>query len=388
MTRNKFIRGAQAVVVIAAVAVLMAGYAKLTYAATGSLTLTPSTGSGTVGSTLTVTLHENSGSDAAIGVDTVINYPSNLLQFVSASTIAPFSVAPPDSTSAGSVQLVRGAYSGVTGDQVVSVLTFNVVAAGSATLSFGTSSISPATGSGNLLTANPSSTYTLSEPAGSGTGSGSGGGSTGGGTTPPPATPSTGSGTPKGTSVNVTPAGGSAVTVPNNGAVAVTANDTTVQPTTVQTEGVKKVEYYLGTKLVDTETKAPYSYNVATGKLKNGTYDLITKTYYENGSVKQSTQHLVIKNAAKKSAVAPISITVIALLALVGVFMILQRRRTPVSAYAGQTPSQTIVTSDKPVAPVVPQVDPKLQTAVPKPNANMPAPGTVISVKDDSEPKQ
>lgn len=383
MKKFQIVRSVQAVVVIAVVATLMTGLIRMTYAVSGSLTFTPSSGSGTVGSTLTITLHENSGTDAAIGVDTVINYPASLLSFVSASTVAPFSVGPPDSTGSGTVQIVRGAYSGVTGDQVVSVLVFNVLAAGNATVSLGPSSISSASGNSNLLTASPSSTYSLTAPA------------TGGGSptpaptpTPTPATPvptpvakptttTSGTGTPKSTTVTVTPSGGSAVAVPDNGAVAVNTPTTTVQPTTVQSEGVNKVEYYIGNKLVGTETKAPYSYNVSTGKLGNGTYDLVTKTYYANGTIKKSTQHIIVKNAAQKSAAVPVSFGLLAIVLLIGGVgvMTLFLRRSPKALQLSNTTNPLITTSPPPTT---------VQTAIPTANSTPPLGSTEIIAPQDS----
>jgi hypothetical protein len=295
---------------MAAVVLIGVSFSHLTYAASGSLSLNPSSGSATVGSSLTVTIHENSSSDAAVGVDAYVNYSSNL-QFVSATTTAPFNIAPPDSASGGTVEVVRGYAGGTppTGDQVVSVLTFNVLSAGTGTISFNNSksSISPASGSGNLLVTSSGGSYTLSAASSSGSGGSSNTTTTGGSSNAAPAAPA--ASTAKGTSVSVTPSttkssgsktsgGGSTaapITVPNNGSVAVDT-PVSVQPATVQTDGVKKVEYYLGGKLVDTETKAPYKYSIDTASLKNGSYKLVSKTYYSNGMTKQSSQNILVRN--------------------------------------------------------------------------------------------
>jgi hypothetical protein len=294
---------------MAAVFLIGVSFSHLTYAASGSLSLNPSSGSATVGSTLSVTIHENSSSDAAVGVDAYVNYSSNL-QFVSATTTAPFNIAPPDSASGGTVEIVRGYAGGTppTGDQVVSVVTFNVLSAGTGTVSFnnGKSSLSPASGSGNLLVTSSGGSYTLSAASSGGSGGSTGGTTTSGGSNATPAAPA--ASTAKGTSVSVTPSttkssgsktssttSAAPVTVPNNGSVAV---DTpiSVQPATVQTDGVKKVEYFLAGKLVDTETKAPYKYNIDTSSLKNGSYKLVSKTYYSNGLTKQSSQNILVRN--------------------------------------------------------------------------------------------
>ena len=281
-----------------------------TYAATGSLTFSPSSASYNVGDTFTVAVQENSGTDPANTVDAVVKFPSSL-QFVSDTTVAPFNFNPAstDTASGGSVTITRAQLgTSSTGAQTVTTITFKVLSAGSAAVSFNAGSdILSANDGSNLLVNSPGATYTLNTPV----------------TPPPPPppppppspsptpAPAPGSGSSKGGSVSVTKtgsgssgssSGGAApVNVPNNGSVS-TNTPVTVQPATVQTDGVTKVEYYLGGKLVDTETKAPYKYNIDTSKLKNGTYNLVSKTYYDNGSVKQTTQHLVVKNTAEHTS--------------------------------------------------------------------------------------
>lgn len=325
------IRKAAPAVLIVGIVALGVTLTNLTFAASGSLTLSPSSSTATVGSNLVLTLHENSGTDAAIGVDAVINYPSSQLQFVSASTVSPFSVAPPDSASGGVLQITRGAYSGQTGDKVVTVITFKVLSAGTASITFNASqsSISPASGTTDLLTNSPGGTYSLKAPVSSTP------------VTPKPTssqpTPATTApnGSSKSTSVTVTPSStNSGTTVPNEGTVAV-STPITVEPATVQTEGVKKVEYYLNDKLVATKTTAPYAYSVDTTKLKNGTYTLKTKTYYTNGSIKNANQKLLVKNAKSKSNTGLIYSALI-LLVVVSVFIIIihKRRHLKVANYA------------------------------------------------------
>jgi hypothetical protein len=97
------------------------------------------------------------------------------------------------------------------------------------------------------------------------------------------------------------------------------ATPVSVEPATIQSDGVTKVQYYLAGKLVDTETKPPYKYNIDTTKLKNGTYKLVSKTYYDNGTSKQATQNLVVKDSAVHTAnLTWLYILVVVVVVLVG----------------------------------------------------------------------
>jgi hypothetical protein len=344
---------------ILTIGIVVGALVHFTYAASGSLSLSPSSGSYQVGNDVTVTLNENSGTDSAIGVDAFIDYPSNELQFVSATTVAPFSVAPPDTASSGVLEITRGAYSGVTGAQTVSVVTFKVLAAGTAnvTISNSSSSLSPSVGSNNLLTTSSGGSFSLSAPS-----------TTVPSPTPTPVptptpTPSPSktiapapvvTSNPKSTSVSVSAqtsnssAGGTTagVTVPNDGAIAVTT-PVSVQPTTEQSDGVTKVVYYLNGKPVDTETKAPFTYNIDTSKLKNGTYPLTTKTYYSNGTTKQSVQHLIVRNAEASKSYGWIYTLVGILIVLAIGFIFIRRRGNGLMQAAVANHNQADVTGDK-----------------------------------------
>jgi len=315
---NKLMLAAKVLLVITTVITTGVSLDHLTYAATGSLTFSPASGSYTVGNTFTVDVQENSGTDAVNTVDAYVTFPSNLLQFVSDTTVAPFNTNPvgSDTANGGNLTITRSQLgTSSKSGQTVTTITFKVLAAGTATVGFNSGSsdiltaVVPAT---NVLTSSPSASFTLSNPVTGGGGGGSSGG--GGGTTSGGGSTSSGSGAApaakapstasKSTSVSVTPStskstptGAGSVTVPDNGNVAV-SKPVSVQPATVQTDGVKKVDYYLNNKLVDTETSSPYKYNIDTTKLKNGTYKLVSKTYYTNGTTKQATQHLVVNNVA------------------------------------------------------------------------------------------
>jgi hypothetical protein len=66
---------------------------------------------------------------------------------------------------------------------------------------------------------------------------------------------------------------------------------------------ITKVEYYLGKTLVSTQKTAPFTYTFDTKKLKNGTYNMVIKTYYSNGSIDTTNNKLLVKNPVTLSYV-------------------------------------------------------------------------------------
>jgi hypothetical protein len=83
--------------------------------------------------------------------------------------------------------------------------------------------------------------------------------------------------------------------VPDNSAVEL-SDPVTVQTVPDSSQTVEKVEYYLNGKLIKTVKEAPFTYTVDTRNMKNGTYQLTTKTYYEDGTFDSKTTSLVVKN--------------------------------------------------------------------------------------------
>jgi hypothetical protein len=283
-----------------------------------SLNFSPATGSYKVGDTINLNIQVNS-SDGVNAVESPITYPSSELQYNSDTTASPYSENPnnTDSGSGGALNIERADLGGsTTGTQTITTVSFTVtsVGSGSATIAFNDSSASIVSAStnqnvmpsGNCASSSPTATFSLAAAStGSGGGTGGTGGSTGssgGGANPAPAPTKTNT---KSSSVVVTPsssAGTTGVNVPSNTSVAVT-KPVSVEPATVDTNGVIKVEYFLKGKLVDTETKAPYKYNINVNNYKNGTYQLVSKTFYTNGLVKQTSQNLIIKNSADHSSI-------------------------------------------------------------------------------------
>ncbi len=135
------------------------------FAASGTLYLTPSSSTTALGSTFTVTVYENSGTDAVNAVEADLTYPSNLLQFVSSDpSTSPFTVQAANTAGNGTVTLSRGNQTALTGDQVVSVLTFKTVAIGQATIAFASSSaLVRASDQANVLVGTTSGTFTVAD---------------------------------------------------------------------------------------------------------------------------------------------------------------------------------------------------------------------------------
>jgi len=98
-----------------------------------------------VGSTITIEVHENSGSAPVNAVQANFSYPADKLTFVSADGSASGFTTQAQSTGGnGQVSLARGVIGSLTGDQLVSKVTFKVNLAGTANLTYvsGTSLIS------------------------------------------------------------------------------------------------------------------------------------------------------------------------------------------------------------------------------------------------------
>ncbi len=105
---------------------------------TGELYVSPSSGSYAVGATITVTIHEQSLTEAVNSVGAKLTYDPTLLQYVSSNvTGSPFDTAVQNSGGSGTVQIGSFNSSGsTTGDQLVATIAFTALAAGGAGLIF------------------------------------------------------------------------------------------------------------------------------------------------------------------------------------------------------------------------------------------------------------
>jgi len=138
------------------------------FAASGTLTLTPSSSTVNIGSNFTITVHANGGTDPLSGAEADLTYDPAKLQFVSATnTGTNFDAVVPPTNSSGLVQIgaAHKGTTGLSGDQIVGTVTFTALAPGTATVAFANTSdllptSNPAT---NVLTASPSGTYTIAD---------------------------------------------------------------------------------------------------------------------------------------------------------------------------------------------------------------------------------
>lgn len=117
-----------------------------------------------IGGTIVAPVRINSGTVSVNAVEAKLVYPANQLEFVSIDDAGgAFDINSPASGNAnGVVTLSRGKVGGVTGDHLVAKVTFKVVAAGTAKLSFGTGTMLLASSNNqNIITATGSRTYEL-----------------------------------------------------------------------------------------------------------------------------------------------------------------------------------------------------------------------------------
>jgi hypothetical protein len=319
LNHTKKLRNFVSVLVIAGIGLTTVG--TLVHAATtgAQVYIAPSTGTYTVGSDVALQIRENGNGTAINGVQLGIKYLPSYLQFKSIdSTSGAFTtnLSPPTQNS-GEVTLTYADLTGsFTTDELIATVHFTALAAGSDPLTFTNtcqSESTPASDCSDLSSAGSSTSTTLTggtytiqaatttpppttttPPPSTTT------------TTPPPAPASTSSSatstasaatsTAKSNSTSITPAASNApITVPNGAQVQV-STPATIQPTTIQSDGVKKVQYYLNKKLVYTSTAAPYAYNLNTPDLRNGKYTLTKETYYTSGKTSLDSYNVAVKN--------------------------------------------------------------------------------------------
>src|SRR5579872_1658670 len=103
------------------------------FAASGTLTLTPSSSTVNIGSNFTITIHANGGTDPLSGVEADLTYDTTKLQFVSATnTGTNFDTVLPPTNSNGLIQIgaAHKGTTGLSGDQIVGTVTFTALATG------------------------------------------------------------------------------------------------------------------------------------------------------------------------------------------------------------------------------------------------------------------
>ena len=261
--------------------------------------LNAASGSHAAGSQFTVQIKENSYTDTVNAVEADLTYPTAKLQFVSTSlTGTAFGVTASNTGGSGNISISLGTITAVSGDKLIATVTFKALASGSANVAYkplsgGTGSqVLSSTTNTNVVSAYNGGTYTIPTTTSPPT------------PTPPPPSPSptpppASTGTTKSTTpppvTTIAPKNNpKPVTIPDNSQVELN-QQATVQ--TTPTGGtVTKVEYYLNGKKVATVTQSPYNYSVDTTNMRNGTYKLTTKTYYQDGTVASKDASVIVKN--------------------------------------------------------------------------------------------
>jgi hypothetical protein len=162
-----------------------------------SMSATPSSGSYNPGNTLTVSVYVNSGGQGVNAVQADFTYPASLLQFQSINPSgSAFSIDAASSGGSGSVSIARGNISAVSGSNLlVAQVTFQVLSAGTASITFsGSSAVVSSSSNQDILNTKSGASYTISNPAPPAPppSSGSDSGSSGGGSAPTTSTPSSG----------------------------------------------------------------------------------------------------------------------------------------------------------------------------------------------------
>jgi hypothetical protein len=130
-SRQDLVKNSLAIFVVLLVSVIGVRLLVGSRAATGaSLSLTSSATSLTPGSTVSVTVSEDSGTDPVNSVQASINYDSTQLQYLSMTEGTAFPTIAATSTSTpGVIRVGRGAPGpGVTGSNTIVVLSFKVLA--------------------------------------------------------------------------------------------------------------------------------------------------------------------------------------------------------------------------------------------------------------------
>jgi chitodextrinase len=108
---------------------------------TATLTLSPASSTVALGSTVAVTITENSGATGVNAVEADLAYDQTKLQYVSTSTTAsPFTIVANNTGGSGSVDLANASPTSQTGAQTVATVTFTTIGLGAAPVTFANSS--------------------------------------------------------------------------------------------------------------------------------------------------------------------------------------------------------------------------------------------------------
>lgn len=279
---------------------------------TGSIYLSPASRSVAPGDVITTEVRVDSGSEAVNAAEARLTYSTSQLEFVSVSgSGSAYGIEAPSSGGNGLVTIARGNITALTGDKLLGTVKFKALTAGSAAVTVSSESQAlRASDQTNVIGNRKPATYAIvapvvAQPNPNPTPT----------PTPPapvvnsptrPAPTSTAS-TPirrtTGQTISLTPRGATTQTpVPADSMVNVTT-PTIVQPADDVSE-ISKIEYYLRGKLIATVTQPPFSYEVDTTQLRNGAYELTTKTYKSDGSIATAKHTMNVANPMNLAQIA------------------------------------------------------------------------------------
>jgi outer membrane biosynthesis protein TonB len=140
-----------------------------------TMSISPASGAHTTGQSFTINIFENSGTEPVNAAEASISYPASMLNYVSVTNSSAFSVVATTSGGGGTVDIQRGALPPVSGNQLIASVTFNVIAAGTANITFNSASkVVSANTNSDIAAGQPKTggSYSLTNPV-----------------TPPPPTP-------------------------------------------------------------------------------------------------------------------------------------------------------------------------------------------------------
>jgi hypothetical protein len=134
-------------------------------AGNATFTLSPASSTPSLGSTLTITIQENSSSELINAVEADLTYDQTKLQFVSIDTsVGPFNITAQKTGGSGTVKISVAASPSISGTQTVATVTFNTIGVGTTAVSFaGTSVIVRASDATNILGTSTGGSYTIQD---------------------------------------------------------------------------------------------------------------------------------------------------------------------------------------------------------------------------------
>jgi hypothetical protein len=280
------------------------------------------------GSTFSFVVNEDSGSTPVNVAVINLDYGTSYLQYVGSSfSGTAFGLAVSNDGGSGSIHIIRGTTTPVTGVRDIATVTFKAINPGAThlTLVSGSNlandgnSLNPSLGSfamslsGSSTSGSNTQSEAVAAPAVSTTTT----------TNAPSAAASLedNSAATTTTSLNLTTKSNSAVSLPSNTTAKVSTN-VTVVPEAVSSNPVREVNYYLNNKLVSSTTTAPYSYSLNVANTRDGTYKLSTKTFYTTGKIALTSNEIKIANGLSSQQVglqiAHLAYIILPLLVLIG----------------------------------------------------------------------